>query len=574
MSTIRSQRKPPTPFGKRTEHFASYGKTGTGKSVDIERCGGFFYERKYKIIDLNNADGRLEGAFFALPQQDPYLIDVLQDLPYECPPRGYPTEVFFPQYGFDVNRHYPEIFKIFSIPLHDITPIEFSILTSGEVSTAQENLLLGALEELKGDKTANLRSLAKKVEEVAERGKSYIEGMELGGFNKKSIPPVHRLIRYLYETKLVTSGECSTALDVEEIVSNKKITVFCWDFLPSRGQKGRMLADFCMHYILRKIYDLKKTYATKRKMLVILRESAVLFNKSSSNLQNWLKDFVKLARGMEVSLYFDSQTPAKIPYEIQGQIEEIFIHRMSSSQDVEVLKRSHSAKLTPGLLRDVQSLDAGQVIWLSPHKETAIKTTMPAPKSHHRREGESFEVLWKELNMPMRKLTELKDIYAEFQRIQQVRPDEEPRKKTRKKKKEEKPRPSNQKVEKKETPEEEQSSKEEHGITPPPKPRTVKILPNQHKLDAELKTIEAIIQKSSGNNQPPEERMKKYVTILYIIAKSMETLTTKKIAKIIDHKNRDAYNLLTQLENRELVKKSTNANEEVVWYLNCELDID
>jgi len=257
------------------------------------------------------------------------------------------------------------------------------------------------------------------------------------GFNKKSIPPVHRIIRYLYETKIVTSGQCSTSLNMHEILENKNISVFCWDYLPSRGHKGRMLTDFCQYYILRKLYDLKKTYTTKRKMLVIIRESAVYFSKSSSDIRNYLVDFVKQARGMEVSLYFDSQTPAKIPYEVQGQIEEIFIHRLTSEQDVEVLKRSHSAKLTPSMLKDVQNLDAGQVIWLSPHKESAVKTTMPPPRSHHRREGESFEVLWKELDMPMRKLTELQDIYKEFRQIEEVARTDEPKKGKRKKKKSE-----------------------------------------------------------------------------------------------------------------------------------------
>ncbi len=482
MTSVPPNYKPYTPFGLRTEHFASYGKTGTGKSVDIERCANFFYERGYKIIDLNNSDGRLEGAFFSIPQQDIHLIDVLQDLPYSCPPRDYPTEVYFPQYGLDPVREYPALFKVFSIPLYDIQPIEFSILTSDELTTAQETLLLGSLEELKGDKTANLRTLAKKVEEVAERGYAYIEGMELKGFNKKSIPPVHRIIRYLYETKLVTSGNCSTCLDVAEIVKNNNMTVFCWDYLPSRGHKGRMLTDFCQYYFLRKLYDLKKTYATKRKMLIIIREAAVYFSKSSTDISNYLKDFVKQARGMEVSLYFDTQTPAKIPYEVNAQIEEIFIHRMTSEQDIEVLKKSHSAKLTHDLLKDIQNLDAGQVIWLTPHKESAVKSTMPPPRSHHRREGESFEVLWKELNKPMRKLTELQDIYKEFRTLEQQSRTEVPTKKKKGKKakddEDEEPEEEVRFEESNESEEEEADDLEEgEAVASAPKPYIKKIIP-------------------------------------------------------------------------------------------------
>ena len=357
-------------------HVAIFGTTGAGKSntlqVIVEEC----LRRNFAVLCFD-----VEGEYVAMDQPTDILHGLLTKFGYK--PEGvsdFRVLVPFPCSSLAKNA------QRFTIPFQDI---DKNILCEiVDVHGLHRVALLDAIEEVSsGFKTVQQDYFFEETEAMPYRLSDVIERI------KKKLNPVLNpdLPQYLREiyTSLLTKlyylsdlkifDQEAETVAIEEIVKAGRLTVV------DISEATDDLRNIVIAYILKKLFEYKMRNPDTPRIGIVLEEAHTFISESRKTRMiataTMLFELARRGRKRGICLFFVSQQPAHLPTEIFELCNTRFIHRISSTENLEVVQRS-TGGVPRALWQAVTSLGRGECLLVSPkfHHAVVVKVRPAASK--------------------------------------------------------------------------------------------------------------------------------------------------------------------------------------------------
>ena len=361
-------------------HVLICGRTGTGKSVFLEQLGLAFLAKGWKVIDVWNSLGRMEGCFYSLPSNKwknywnglckgnsikafgrrVYAkngMNGFSSMALNGINNGLPTHVLLP-YTPNIPDQIPDNWDLYTMGFNDITKEDMNILCGEEAGGSKEVVTEYILNQMNDDFTVvDFRS---GIEKILRKGNVNFEGMDYDIADGRSKKGLQQMLVALTHSKTTSSMNGAYTLDFKkEIEDNSRITVFLQNYIQSDT-----LRFFNLHYIIRNIFRLLDSGKAKNKVVILIRELSQLAPSESANphqkiLITLLTNLVQRARGANLFLVCDTQNPKKVNQLISSQCGRRVFFSVNTPDELSYIIQGASSKLDDTDYKRIQDLFTG-----------------------------------------------------------------------------------------------------------------------------------------------------------------------------------------------------------------------
>lgn len=300
------------------KHNAS--RTNSGKTVAAEQLMSILFKKGFKIVSIYNS-WRWESAFMAFPcNMNEWQTRIRKKYGLPCYPL--PIKIHIPL-SKDLKYVPKGISEPFTIPLYDMDEYEISFVGSSNPSVIQITLMSMALEKMKPKST--IVDFILEIRKLAKKKTFYIRKIDFPSFFQKStLKVVLRNISAYLKESIVSSKNCSTAIDLEEILNdNSYVSVFAEGLLPSN------LRYLTISYLVRKIFDLCKQGKVDVPVFLFTDESEDIIPENTMNplilkTRDVYAEMARGARGANISLGIVTQSPLSLYSKVRRQLQTKF----------------------------------------------------------------------------------------------------------------------------------------------------------------------------------------------------------------------------------------------------------
>ena len=406
-------------------HGIVYGRTGTGKSVCLELLALSFWKAGWKVVDIWNSLGRLEGAWFSLPPDKwrnywnkllnggtvrnagkeikatgfcDELLEGLKD--------GFPTKVMLPN-SEGIPENVPDNWNLYSIPFSDLDSSDFSLLFGDVLYGPKQVLTKDALSKLNSDSTLLTFKLI--VDRILSKGYTNVLGLPWKLADRRTQASMDRMLLSLFRSQMVTSEGNPMALNLKaELEDTQNISVFLQNYIDDDN-----LRYFNVHWLYRRIVELMdKRQVKNRKVLIICRElSEIAPHNSPSPYQqqvtSLLGHIVSRARGAGVTCFFDTQSPLNVNRLIASQCKNKIVFSLNHPDELQNIMMGASAFLNDGDWNYIMKQGTG---WCCIISDNIYRGKIYPPPHRHHEPGESLFQHWKREGRAFKSLKEDREI--------------------------------------------------------------------------------------------------------------------------------------------------------------------
>ena len=368
-------------------------KTNSGKTVAAEQLMSILFRKKYKIVSIYNS-WRWESAFMAFPcNMNKWQLKIREKYGLSC--YGLPIKIHIPL-SKDLKYIPRGISEPFTIPLYEMDEQEISFIGSSNPSQIQITLMGMALEKMKPEST--MVDFILEVRKLVRQKTIYIKKIDFPSFFQKStLKVILRMISTYLRESIVSSKNCPTAIDLEEILNdNSYISVFAEGLLPPN------LRYLTVSYLVRKIFDLCKEGKVHVPIFLFTDESEDIIPQDTNNelimkTRDVYAEMARGARGANISLGIVTQSPLSLYDKVRRQLQTKFVFWMDSPEELSFLKDSHRS-LTKEELERISNFTIGECMIFEMGKPAEYMQSIPPPFLHREPEFSFFDIYKKYYN--------------------------------------------------------------------------------------------------------------------------------------------------------------------------------
>jgi len=403
----------------RPTHYLFIGKTSSGKTVAAEQLMSILFEKGYKIVSIYNS-WRWESAFMAFPcTESKWQSSMRKRYGLGC--YSLPIKIHIPMSN---NLKYipKDISEPFTIPLCEMDEYEVSFVGSSNPSIIQVTLMSMALEKMNPEST--IVDFILEIRKLAKQKTFFIKKIDFPSFFQKStLKVVLRQISTYLKESIVSSKECPTSIDLEDILNDTSyISVFAEGLLPPN------LRYLTVSYLVRKIFDLAKEGKIHVPIFLFTDEAEDLIPQETTNplimkTRDVYAEMARGARGANISLGIVTQSPLSLYDRVRRQLQTKFVFLMDNPDELTFLKESHRS-LTKEELDMISNFTIGDCMIFEMGQQARYIRTIPPPFLHREPKFDFFKLYKKfggkfESALPYLKLVEDEieskiDEYEEF----------------------------------------------------------------------------------------------------------------------------------------------------------------
>lgn len=291
---------------KNYSHMVIYGQTRSGKSQTLKNCIEKAYLRgNCKIVDLYSA-GADEGAYYSLKSNHSFWENREFKYGNYAPMKAqeFPTECLIPMCK-NIPKEIPDIFKPFTIPVNSLNLPDLKAILGADL-TKNEIALWMKIRNNFNSKTTPTDLLNYTMD---AKGK---KNSRIPGVSSHGISSIYNMFNGFYNDMLFSSENNELALNLKEILKNKKIiTTLILKYFPEEYH------GFLVHYFIHNIYSLVKEPGFRHNIILVMREAGDFLEGaySSSQEEAVTRSLTHIVRkGAKNMLYFwiDNQTPMNL----------------------------------------------------------------------------------------------------------------------------------------------------------------------------------------------------------------------------------------------------------------------
>lgn len=395
------------------------GMTGSGKSVLLETIAAYHLAHGWKVVDISNPLGRMEGCFISLPPvgnfkkfwdsvfnktNENFIVNNCDPLLKETYESGFKTRIFIP-YTRKVPDQIPQNCSLYTLGLSNISVSDFSILFGRTFFGPRRALMLEALNQI--NQSSDLIDLKFLTDKILRRGYTYYRNVKFSLADKRTRPTIDRVLVQLLGSGMVSSKKFNYSLNLKkELKDKKRVTVFTQNFI-----EDPVLQFFNVFHLLNRIYNLLDQKKVKQKVLVIIRELSLLAPRETDDFyqrrtSNLISKIVKISRGAKLSLWADSQSPLEVNKEVIRQMYHRIFFRLWSPEETEYVMVGSSAYLEKESRKTIQRLDTGECIIVG--NRPILGKALP-PCWFHFEPGSDFFQSWKQAGRKFKDITAVKE---------------------------------------------------------------------------------------------------------------------------------------------------------------------
>lgn len=376
-----------------TRHGLVLGRTGAGKSVELERVGELYYDAGYKVVDLW-AGRKGENQYPCLPGKLPPWTN--EDI--EIDPSGVNTTILHPLTN-KLPEKLPEPYRPFTIPLDTLDESDLHAII-GDLSKNERHLFRAGLEYI--DSTSGIAEFLSNLREIPKRRtiKDSETGLALRSPNRHQLSDLLWSFQPLLKHKVISSRRSPLSLDLKEELNRDT-----WTSLSSKFTPSLSFALFVATWLLRNTYELARENKLDKPVVVLIREFGQLLPERTTDvkrqvIRKQLERVLKMGRASSVGVWGDAQRPSQISNLSRSQMSYVITTRITSTKDIEAL-------MTPSLKNKLTEEDLEAISELRNHRYYAFTPSgiirkdgkgmrgLP-PRFRHKEEGESFFTVWAE----------------------------------------------------------------------------------------------------------------------------------------------------------------------------------
>lgn len=330
LKIIKKHKKPHSLSNKITGNSLCIGNPGAGKTSSNRREVEIRYKLGHKSFNLYDA-GRMDMMFFMFSSNHPYWKVPKLERRKIISARSYPTEGLVPvTRGLPQDDKLPNNFKLFTIPVNSLDETDLAALVgekSSDTVKAAYNYMLDKIDE---NTTAvdYIKLLQNATRKVGNYGFK-----DLSHFGPKKL--IEDVFRPLVQQGLLSSGNVSTALDLDTIMKDKStISTLVLRHCPK--QYWGFLVAYFMNHINKKLAGFGETKPIRQKTTLTLNEVADLLDTDSDKgsaaftISKLIANIAKQSRTASGGLYLnmDTQLPSELP-EIKETMQRVYVFNSS-----------------------------------------------------------------------------------------------------------------------------------------------------------------------------------------------------------------------------------------------------
>jgi len=302
----------------------SIGNPGYCKTTGNRREVELRYGLGHKIFCLYDA-GRLDMSFFMFPSVSPFWKKPKLHFSKIVTARSYPTEPLIPITSH-IPKRLPNCFRPFTIAVSDLTEEDLVAL----VGEGSKDTIRAAWEYMKI--RVNKKTTANDYIQLLTQALNTKEkDQKISHFGPRKL--IDSVFRPLLNQGLLSSKNASTAIDVKEIMKDKRtISTLVLRHCPKN--LWGFLVHFFMNHINKHLGGFEETKRMKIKTTIVLNEVADLLaddeEKSSAaySVRKMIGNIAKQSRTVDIFLLMDTQLPSELP-DVKDTMSRIYVYNSS-----------------------------------------------------------------------------------------------------------------------------------------------------------------------------------------------------------------------------------------------------
>lgn len=310
-------------------HSLAIGVPGSAKTSGNRRELEIRYRFNHKIFCLYDGGTRMDMGYSLFPSNHPYWKKPKVEGNKIVSARKFPTELLYPITSKIKKVKIPKHGIPFTIPVCDLDEKDLLAM----VGDSSKDTISGAFayikpklnEESTPQDFLNLMGLAlRKTEDTDGIKPSH------HGFKKLKTD----IIQPLINEGILSSKKVSTAINVRELIKNKKISVLVLRHCPSKY--WGFLVNFLMNHISRELSGEETGRRLRRKTTISLNEVADLLDKdtetgsSSDSIKKSMGRIAKQSRSVDIFMVMDTQLPQELP-DLKETLKRIYVYRSGNA---------------------------------------------------------------------------------------------------------------------------------------------------------------------------------------------------------------------------------------------------
>ena len=374
-----------TKTNSSTRHTAAVAWSGKGKDMWCEMYMGGYYDRNFKIIDVNSKR-RKEGWFYSIPCNDQGFINkaawiTCKDKKYSTPKAMDSEIICILGKGIKNYKELPANVLIRTLDKKDLTGYELiPFISTTDVSES----VLYFLQYIYPDKELNIDDFQNLLEKIVM--KQLPEDMQqILKCDPRTAFTILREIGMLKNSGIFSDEY--PKLDIEAVYHTPKIiTTFSYDFLLADKEVGVVQSIIC-----KKIKSILIKSANKQPLLFYYRELQDLFNKETEQYYGMVRDavyyFLTEGRDNMVMVLANFQSFTQVPTSYSTHFQKLYAGGMPLREAENLNNFATIDKIT---LYKLTTCKAGMGIWIS---GGSYYYPIEVPPTMHKKKEEGFPVI-------------------------------------------------------------------------------------------------------------------------------------------------------------------------------------